>query len=195
MSNEIFPTLTTPTGTVYTPNVRLIPMLRTAIATYTGGQEQRDRRWLTPRFAFELQYDPFVLQANWEALLGFWVRHGGRLESFLFRDWTAASRQGEEIGIGNGVRTEFYVYENQIAAAEVYLDDVLQSQGPTPDVIVDHATGQVAFVLPPGIGARVTANVTDGYFRVRFDMDDPAWERVRGVGWRGALRLLQVQRA
>jgi uncharacterized protein (TIGR02217 family) len=184
-----------------TAELRLVPMYETSIKTYTGGQEQRDQRHLSPRFRVELTYDPLILQAAWVALDFFYHRHRGRFETFLFQDWTvtagvlARDRTGEFLGLGNGDQVDFYLYENVVDSAIIYLDDVAQTQGATPQVTVDELTGLVTFTTAPAVDAVITADVVNAFFRVRFDLDAAEWDRIRGAGWRGRITLQQPNRA
>ena len=195
MSNEVYPALST-------ADLRVVPEWRTVVKEYASGVEQRDARWLIPRFRFELEYDPLILAASWRTLTGFYMRRRGRYENFLFQDYTTlkdhgalGARTGEDLGLGTGSRTEFWLYEDVVTSAVIYKDDVVQSQGATPEVVVDPNTGKVTFTAAPAANARITADVVGGYFRVRFDMDGPDWDRIRGAGWRGRIALQQVPRA
>ncbi len=196
MSNLIYPTSLARYGTL-----RLKPRYFTVIKQYSNRQEQRDRRWLTPPFGFEIDYDPMVKSAaTWEELFNFWHRHAGNYESFYFGDWTTKGdgvpysdlRKGEEIGLGNGARVLFKVFEDKAGRIDVYKNGVLQSE--PGDVTVDLATGKITFAAAPAADAQITADVYQGLFRVRFDMDEDFFEseRVRPADWRVQINLLQV---
>lgn len=195
MSDLVFPTIAT-------ADLRMIPQYLTTVSKYTGGQEQRIMRHLVPTFRFEIGAEPLVLQAAWQTLDAFYHRHRARFETFKFQDWTvtagaaAKNRTGEQLGVGNGDLTEFYLFENVVDSAIIYANGAPVSQaGATPDVAVDETTGLVVFNAAPAAGVVITADVTNAYFRLRFDMDEIEWDRVRGAGWRGRIALVQPNRA
>lgn len=196
MSTEVYPVALRGRG-----RLRVVPMTRTVVSEYESGMEQRDRRWLRRRFRFEITYPLIELTDDLaQTLRAFLDRHFGRYESFLFEDWTTLLDYGaygrrfdEHLGVGNGSRTVFGLYENTLTSAVIYLDSVPQSQGATPEVVVDDATGLVTFMDPPAIGEVITADVEGGLFRVRLDTDEPDWQRVKSAGWAITVPMIQVR--
>lgn len=175
--------------------LRMTSLWRTVVTEYEGGQEQRDARWLTPRFRFDISYDLLEDAPRpekmfvWQVLFDHYMDRKGRFASFHFQDWTRADRLKEILGKGNGVRTVFKIYEDKASAITVYKNNVVQSTGFTLDL----TTGKITFTAAPASGDLITADVTQGLFKVRFDMDDAAWERLLHGDWRAQVSMLQVR--
>jgi uncharacterized protein (TIGR02217 family) len=158
------------------------PRFYTLVKRYTSGAVQRDIRWLTPVFRFQIDYSPILPPDLFDMLEAFYMRHRGMGRTFLFQDWTRPDRAGEELGEGNGEQVEFKIYGDQADAVTVYVDGVVQTPG--VDYTVDLSTGKVTFTTAPASGARVTADVANEWFRVAFNEDEMEQQRVgRGAGW------------
>ncbi len=169
----------------------VVPNYRTVVATYESGYEQRVRRWLSPLFEFQIDYDDIMTETEWDTLHNFFHQHAGQQSTFYFQDWTRPDRKGELIGVGDGLRTRFKIYEDWASSVVVYKNGVLQVQ--PSQVSVNLTTGYVDFVVPPESGAIITADVYQGLFRVRFAEDGLRAGRILGAGWVVTVRLRQVR--
>jgi hypothetical protein len=173
-------------------DLKVTPRYRTLKSIYANAQEQRIRVRLNPIYDFEIDYAPLLPPPLDDELIRFWHLVGGDARSFYFQDWTTPDRTGEMIGIGNGARTVFKLHEDRVESAVIYLDDVAQTQGATPQVTVDEATGLMTFSTAPTADAIVTADVVDAFFRVRFDGDELPLDRVRPMYWRMPIVMTQI---
>lgn len=175
--------------------LRVIPMWRTVVKEYEGGQEQRDARWLTPRFRFEIDYSLLEDATEgekmfaWQTLFDHYMNHKGRSASFFFQDWTRPDRLNEILGKGNGVRTVFKTYEDKWTSVTVKKNSVIQTTGFT----TDPATGKITFTTAPVSTDVITADVAVAFFKVRFDMDDMALERLLAPPGTWSTRVAMLQ--
>jgi hypothetical protein len=173
-------------------DLRVTPQYRTLKARYASGQEQRVQMRLNPLYRFEIDYSPLLPPPLDDDLINFWHLVRGDALSFHFQDWTAPNREGEMVGVGNGERVVFKLHEDRCTSATIYVDDVVQDQGPTPDVVLDPDNGLMTFAVAPTLDAVVTADVVGGFFRVRFEGDELPMDRVRPRYWRFPIVMVQI---
>lgn len=102
MSNEVFPALS---GLAW--GMTKTPVFNTKIQSSTSGAETRSMMRVNPlwRFAMSFEYLSGKVSAgvtDIETLLGFFTRHRGSFESFLYDDPNDNSETDQAIGVGNG---------------------------------------------------------------------------------------------
>lgn len=152
------------------------PERRVDIVSLSSGEEERNARWRNSRRNYDASMG--VRDADDLAeVIAFFEQTGGPLHSFRFRDWSdfsSVARRSDSpdgldqaIGAGDAVQVDFQLvksygslvpYVRQITkpvagSVVVALDGVVQASGWS----VDHLTGVVTFVSPPGDGVAVTA--------------------------------------
>lgn len=86
------------------------PVWATKIQRVASGKELRASLWSYPKYEFELTYEILRDDANDEInkLIGFFHQRKGSLEAFYFDSPTDNHITGEQLGIGDGLETEFY---------------------------------------------------------------------------------------
>lgn len=183
------------------------PRFNTTVLSLDSGYEKRNINWSQARGEWEVGYglmqkfqdDPDGAETDLDHLIKvFRVMHG-RAYSFRFKDWSdyeigqrngALDIDGQVIGLGDGVTTEFQVFKRyQVESnthdrtitklvdgtVKVYKDAVLLGTGYT----VDHDTGLITFTSAPLAtggtgegGAESLAVRCEFDCHVRFDSDD-----------------------
>ncbi len=163
------------------------PERRTDVVTLAGGGEQRNGRWAHSRRRYNAGYG-VKSRSDMQAVLAFFEERRGRLHGFLWRDGLDHSTGGavplptdQEIGTGDGVRTEFQLTKRYGAAFDPYrrpitkpvwgsvrvaLDGVELMSGWSVDV----TSGVLGFASAPAAGTSVTAGFLFDV-PVRFDTD------------------------
>lgn len=147
-----------------------------------------------PLWRFQMTYDYIngqkpTGQSQLEQLLGFFQRHRGSFESFLFEDPNDKAVVDHTFAVGTGTAKDFQLVRvlggfaealtniNQISNIKV--NGVLKTL--TTDYTVS-ARGVASFVTAPANGATITW--TGSYFyRARFDGDSMDFENVIGQIW------------
>lgn len=167
------------------------PERRTEIVTLANGYEERNTPW---RHSLR-RYDAGVGMRSLDDiqdLIAFFEARRGQLFGFRWKDWAdykscAPSKEisatDQQLGIGDGVRTEFQLVKRYESGSETYerpvskpvassvlvaIDGALLAIG--PDFSLNPATGQVTFAEAPGEGQRVTSGF-EYDVPVRFDTD------------------------
>jgi uncharacterized protein (TIGR02217 family) len=163
------------------------PERRTDVTTLAGGGEQRNSRWRHSRRRYNAGYG-IKSRADMAAVLQFFEERRGRLHGFLWRDGLDHSSGGalptaldQAIGTGDGSRVTFQLTKRYGANFDPYLRPITRPVMGSVRVAVggvelatgwtvDGATGLVSFVVPPAMGAAVTAGFLFEV-PVRFDTD------------------------
>ena len=155
------------------------PSFHTSILTLSSGHEKRNADWARSRAAYDISYGIQSKEAAQEVLEFFYARHG-RLYGFRFRDWgdyELGVVQGvgspQEIAAGDAVTTAFQIYKRYESGGfvfdrpitrpvsgtwAVYLNGALQTS--PGQYSLNHETGVVTFVTPPGVKAVQTLTGT-----------------------------------
>lgn len=105
MSNEIYPALP---GLSF--GVRVSPIWQTAVRTTPSGREFRSGQQLYPRYKRRLVYEFLRAKSAYselQSLQGFFNRHAGQRESFLFDDPDDNSISDQVLGVGNAAQVAF----------------------------------------------------------------------------------------
>jgi len=197
MSNLVFP------GEL--PGIK-IEMSRTAVWKTTvhesvSGCETAIGSMTYPKWRYKLEFE--VLRAGAEAelqqLVGFFNRHGGRADTWLFLDEEDHTVVDQQFGIGDGVTTTFYLYRESGGFVEPVTDikqiDSLTAGGvpmydslddaPTESLSLDFTTetyqvwqndytyaggGRIQFTTAPAVGVPLRWS-GEFYRRCRFKDD------------------------
>lgn len=121
MSNEIYPTLPGLTFGVQR-NVLAPPV---TIKTTPSQREYRARDATLPRYRYTLGYEFLRSAAAWaelQTLVGFFNRHGGSFDDFLFEDPDDHTATAAAFGIGDGTTTAFQLLRSFGAFSEPVRD-------------------------------------------------------------------------
>lgn len=167
------------------------PGFNTTVTLLSSGFEQRNADWVLARAQYNIGFGVTTKQLYEDILDFFFARHG-RLVGFRFRDWSDYELENGEIGVGDGVRTQFQIVKlygigegsfyirpiQKISTGAspdffrdpvITLNDVAQVEG--TDFTLDVNTGVLTFTNPPPSGAVVRATL-DFDVPVRFDTDE-----------------------
>jgi uncharacterized protein (TIGR02217 family) len=167
------------------------PERRSEIVTLANGHEERNSPWAHSRRRYDAGLGLRSLE-DIETLIAFFEARRGQIYGFRWKDWSdykscPASRtpgpQDQEIGIGDGAKTVFALSKTYVSGLQSYTRPITKPVGGTVRVAVagdpkiealewsvDLTSGNISFVVAPGVGARVTG----GYefdVPVRFDTD------------------------
>jgi uncharacterized protein (TIGR02217 family) len=187
------------------------PGFSTVVVTTASGHEQRNSDWASGRLRFDA--GPGVRsEADMQALIAFFRARRGAAKAFRFRDpldhssnamTGAPTATDQAIGVGDGVQTSFALVKRYGSGAEaeerritrpdpgsalVALNGVAQTSGWSLG-----ALGAVNFIVPPVVGAQVTAG-----FRfdvpVRFAEDRLAIDaQIFAAGEAASVPLIEVR--
>jgi len=173
MSNDLFPTL----GGLQWNRVKQ-PEFNTVTMTAVDLSELRSSFSDTPIYNVVQSYDVLrddVAHNELETLMGFFLKHRGSWDSWLFNDPDDFAVINEAFGEGDAAETEYQLrrtfgaftekVSNLNASPAISINGVLQSTGYTVS-----ATGLVTFDTAPADGALITWTGTY-YFRCRFTED------------------------
>lgn len=156
------------------------PEYSTDIVITHSGYEQRNVNWQEARAVYNVTHG-VKTKEQLDALIAFFRARRGRAYGFRFKDWADYAVTGQEIGIGDGVITEFQLVKTYSSGEEVvtrnvykpvdnsvviYVDNMEQVSG----VSIDTDTGLVTFTSPPANTAVIKADF-EFDVPVRFDTD------------------------
>ncbi len=198
MSNEVYPTLP---GLEWP--VRRASVFNTKVSTTPSGREWTQARMVYPRFRYQLRYEFLRSQDAWaefQTLFGFFERHAGAGDSFLFRDRDDRTVASQLIGTGTGSQVAFQLLrtrggytqpvwevDSTVAAPVVTVGGVVQTAGVAYTI---GANGLLTFTSAPAAAAEVRWS-GDYYWRARFDMDEMDGEEFMRFFWKaGQVRLI-----
>ncbi|WP_128515517.1 DUF2460 domain-containing protein [Tabrizicola thermarum] len=167
------------------------PERRTEIVTLANGFEERNTPWQHSRRRYDAGVGLRSLN-DIETLIAFFEARAGQMHGFRWKDWSdyksclplaTPTPEDQLIGIGDGVTTVFQLQKTYVSGLQSYTRPIRKPVAGTVLVAVagdqkieslefsvDVATGEVAFVLPPDLGTRVTAGF-EFDVPVRFDAD------------------------
>lgn len=213
MSNLVFPSLAGVQLDINRPDE-----YSTNVLTASSGQEFRALFYSRPRARVRLTFEFLrsdTTNLEWQTLKGFYQRHMGRFDSFLFTDPNdSVITVAAKFGLGNATTTAFQLQKTFVADASlsspvkfwpaigdgfepitelngaplIYVAGVLKTVGADYSI----ASGVVTFTSPPAAAASLTW--TGAYYkRMRFDTDMMATERLVVDIWRApTVGLVQV---
>lgn len=214
MSSLVFPTLIG-----RRPNISRTAVYATGVQEAVSGVEYRANWRSRPRTRWGLEYEVLrsdLTNAEWQKLVGFFERHAGAYDSFLFTDPEDSTLTTQHnFGLGDGSTVDFQLQRSLLpsslwsspikfwpdfgdgfepvtalnGAPAIYKAGVLQT------VSTDYAigpTGVVTFVVAPGSAVAVTWTGSY-YWRTRFATDALETQRiVQGLWESRRVELLQV---
>lgn len=134
-----------------------------------------------------------------ETMAGFFMRHGGSLEDFLYEDARDIRTLNDPFGQGDGFTKAFRLWRTwggsraPVSAVKsmgaIMIDGVPLAAGYTYDA----NTGWVTFAAAPAEGALLTWS-GEYYWRVRFLNDDIEFEQILNKWWQaGKIELITVK--
>lgn len=175
MASEIYPELR---GLTYTTSAK--PMFSTDISEHTSGKETATQYWEDPKWEFKLQYDYLpnkspAANTDFKTLAGFFMSRKGRFEPFLFKAPDDRYVERLQIGIGDGVQTEWQMYRPM----GTYFEPIGQAD---PDNTFIYVEVQAEPHSVPGTGPyTITLDHTniDAFYSLRRNAD--VWTRVSGA--------------
>lgn len=120
MSNLVFPS--------ELPGIKIemsrTPVWKTTVHESVSGCETAIGSMTYPKWRYKLEFE--VLRAGAEAelqqLVGFFNRHGGRADTWLFLDEEDHTVVDQQFGLGDGVTTTFYLYRESGGFVEPVTD-------------------------------------------------------------------------
>lgn len=187
MSNLVFPVL---------PG-QALPVQRSAIwknrvVEADSGKRYSRAVWSYPRWVYRLRFD--VLRAGAEqeiqTLLGFFNRHGGDADTWLFSDPSDRTAIDQQLGVTDGVQTQWQLLRSMgghtepvlelDGAPEVRVDGVVQA------VTFNAHTGVITFASAPTAGGALTWS-GNFYWRCRFDKSQQDVEMFLQDLWSGSV--------
>lgn len=186
MSSEVYPELI---GLTYTTSAK--PMFNTDVAEHTSGKETRTQYWEDPIWEFKLQYDYLPnktpsASTDYKRLVGFFLSRAGRFDNFLFKAPDDRYVERAQIGIGDGVQTEWTMYR----AMGSYLEPIGQAD---PDNTTVYVEVQAEPHNIPGSGPyTITLDHTDIDTWYALKQGVTTWTRVSGAPASGQYQLNEV---
>ncbi len=173
MSNAVLPTLA---GLAW--DVTTSPQFNTRAHRAMSGSEVRSASMVYPLWKFGLKYELLRndnINNELKTLAGFFNARQGQFDSFLYSNPTDNSVTAQQIGVGDGVQTQFQILrdfggyvepvQNLNGAPSIFLNGALQSTGYTIS-----ATGLLTFTFAPAAGGAITWTGSF-YYRCRFLSD------------------------
>ena len=160
-------------------NSSTILEFNTTIITAKNGKEFRNINWNNNKMKFNI-INGIKTKAELNEILKFFRNTKGKAYGFRFKDWTDFSVTSQQIGTGDGEKTQFqliktYTTNNTtytrkitkpvISTIKVFLDNV-----ETNDFSIDLTTGLITFTTAPSNNVIITANF-EFDVPVRFNTD------------------------
>lgn len=93
------------------------PQFNTSVLMTDGGNTDTNQNWTLPLYRGNIGYGVQTKENLDDIINFFWARRG-RLRGFLFRDWSDFKLTAQQIGVGDGVETDFQI-------VRTYTDTVL----------------------------------------------------------------------
>ena len=155
------------------------PEFSTDVVITNSGYEQRNINWEEARGRYNVAHG-VKTESMLADLLAFFRARKGRAYGFRFKDWADYKASNQNIGTGNGVKTQFQLvkkYQSSVTVSrnitkpvsgsvKIYKNGVLQLSGYS----VDHTSGIVTFTSAPASLMAITADY-EFDVPVRFDTD------------------------
>lgn len=184
MSNLVFPAL---------PGVQIdvtrTPMWESTVQQSVSGCSVALTAYTFPLWRYTLAFE-FLrsgAEAELQALVGFFNRHGGRTDTWLYNDDEDNTAIDEQFGIGNGATSQYWLGRAFGGFVEPVTDvnvlDEVTVGGVATTAYVLGAGGRIQFATAPAIGAALRWSGTF-YRRCRFDTDSLGVDRFLAQLWR-----------
>lgn len=190
MSNLVFPSL---------PGLKWssfrTPMWSNTVKTTDSGREFARAAWSSPRWAYRLQYEFLRADSNAELqqLVGFFNKHRGNFDTWLFLDVDDSTALDQQIGTGDGVTTQFQLLRSYGGFFEPVYEPFTTGPG-VPAIKVggtlktagtDYtigANGVVTFAAAPASSSAITWSGSF-YWRCRFKQSQVELEQFMRQLW------------
>ncbi len=167
------------------------PERRTEVVTLANGFEERNSPWAHSRRRYDAGLGLRSLD-DVETLIAFFEARMGQLHGFRWKDWSdykscapsaVPGPDDQDIAIGDGVTTVFQLQKTYVSGLQNYVRPIRKPVAGSVRIAlagdpkvegleysVNAETGEVTFVLPPALGARIQAGF-EFDVPVRFDTD------------------------
>jgi uncharacterized protein (TIGR02217 family) len=192
MSNAVFPALA---GLGWT--VKRSPVWKTRLQESISGKEVRIADWSFPRWQWQLSFD-FLrgdpVNAEFQALAGFFNQRQGMFDSFLYQDADDNSVTAQPVGVGDGSTASFQMIRSFGNFVELILAPIPSSASIFVNGILSNSAnvfpwgsttaGLLSFGSAPATGAAITATFSY-YFPCRFVEDSMDFEKFMNQLWQG----------
>ena len=157
------------------------PTYSTDVVTMLSGYEQRNSNWHSARAKYNIA-SGIKTEEQWQILIAFFRARKGKAIGFRFKDWSDYKASEEQIGIGDGLRTDFQLIKTYtsgditvwreikkpvLGTVQIYFNNVVSNS----DYSVDYTTGTVHFKEPPEQDTIIMADF-EFDVPVRFDTDE-----------------------
>jgi len=158
------------------------PTYSTDVVTMFSGHEQRNSNWKNARAKYNIA-SGVKTEAQWQALISFFRTRKGKAIGFRFKDWSDYSATHQQLGIGDGIKTEFQLVKTYTSGSVVVTREIKKpiidtvkihttnNLRGTASYAIDHTTGIVTFNEAPKSGVIITADF-EFDVPVRFDTDE-----------------------
>ncbi|MDR5170732.1 DUF2460 domain-containing protein [Methylobacillus flagellatus] len=196
MSNEVLPSFPG-----LSPSVKWTPVHNTIVRESATRLETRTTYEAYPVWQIALKYELLRAgrQHELQDIAGFFMRHGGRRDDFLFEDERDFQTADSVFGVGDGVTRTFRLWREwggstaPISAVKSLLMLSVGGTEITAGYVLDANAGKIAFDAAPADGA-VLRWGGEYYWRVRFANDDVEFEKFMHQWWQnGKLELRTVK--
>lgn len=161
------------------------PSFKTTVISLASGLERRNQEWSRVRALYDVSHG-IKSPEELDQLRSFFYARRGMAHSFSFYDWGDNTITNQNIGVGDGVKTQFqiiksyidesnYQYDRAITKIETGTDLPITANG-TPlikgtDYQLNTSTGMVTFAVAPALGVVLNLPYAVFYVHCRFDID------------------------
>ena len=168
------------------------PSFRTTVVSLASGLERRNQEWMRVRSLYDVSHgikDPEQM----EQLRDFFYARRGMAHSFNYFDHADHQILNQNIGVGDGVKTQFQIIKSYIDHGAFQYDRPISKIEPNSDepilvggvprvkgthYTLNNDTGVVTFNAAPALGLTINLPSAIFYVHCRFDIDhfDPVHE-------------------
>ncbi|XAI96056.1 hypothetical protein [Microcystis phage Mwe-JY26] len=156
------------------------PKFKTTVLALDSGYEQRNIDWAEAKAEYDVSHG-IKSRDEMDELRSFFLARRGRAYGFRFKDWADFTAVGQQIGVGNGVATQFQMIKTYASGGFSYgrplrklvsgtLTQVLVNGVPAT-FTVNNNTGVVTMNSAPANGTIITVPYVEFDVPVRFDTD------------------------
>lgn len=158
------------------------PRFKTTVIGVGSGFEQRNQEWAFSRAQWDIGYG-IADHVTYTQVLDFFMARRGRLHGFRFKDWSDFEAADIQLGIGDGLVTDFQLVKTYVDSASTYTRKITRPVESTIVIKVDSVVqtlttdytieplGIIRFVTAPA-GAEVVTATFEFDVPVRFDTDE-----------------------
>jgi len=158
------------------------PTYSTDVVTMFSGHEQRNSNWKNARAKYNVATG-VKTESQWQALISFFRACKGKAIGFRFKDWSDYQAKKQQIGTGDGIKTEFQLIKTYTSGSASIIREINKPVAGTVKIhasnslrgstnySVDHTTGIITFEEAPAKGKIILADF-EFDVPVRFDTDE-----------------------